>query len=94
MSERYALEYFVRCKSLLGERNRSPLGKTVAGAGRAVAVLREKRLDRPLTHDVTVEYLIDNLADVFENVALGRGLNAVKLDLLEFVISKSYPRDG
>ena len=62
------MQHFIRRETPVGEFHGAPLGKPLAGNGGTVAELREQRLDAPLPHDVVVEYLIDDLADVIENV--------------------------
>ena len=53
---------------LLCESDRSPLGQSVAGARRAVAVGGEQWLDVAVTDDIVIEDLVDQAADIFKNI--------------------------
>ena len=54
---------------MIGKLHRAPLRKSVAGNGRAVAVLRKQRLDVALSANVVVEQFSRDLTDVVENIA-------------------------
>ena len=59
-------------KSLLGQRHGSPLAKPArTGDGRAVAVLREQRLDGIAAGEVSADHIVYDGGDVLENIAPG-----------------------
>ena len=53
---------------MLGKLYRTPLRKTAALYAYAVAVLCKKGLNATLTDEIAVEYLADDLADIFKVV--------------------------
>ena len=59
----------IRCIAFICKLNGAPLGQAVTGDGGAVAVLGEVGLDTALTADIIGENVVDDLADIFENVS-------------------------
>ena len=80
-------------KSLLGQRHGSPLAKPArTGDGRAVAVLREQRLDRVAAGEVSADHIIYNGGNILENIPSGhkglvipRGIGDIKIVALRAV---------